>query len=95
MQVMRVIGISHGTDVELEGLVKESEFDRLQRSFLVQAKQDTDAYLDKIVSKDCKEREAVKKDLLQLGVHSSVHVAEVFSSSGKSFFVHRFGLALY
>ena len=25
-------------------------------------------------------REAVKKDLLQLGVHPSVHVAEVFSS---------------
>ena len=42
--------------------------------------------------KDCKVREAVKKDLLQLGVHPSVHVAEVFSSPGKARFVHRFGL---
>ena len=53
----------------------EAELDRLQRyadrSFLVQAKQDTDSYRDNIVSKDCKEREAAKKDLLQLGVHSS------------------------
>ena len=44
----------------------------------MQAKQDADSYLGKLVFKDCKEREAVKKDLLQLGVHSSVHVAEVF-----------------
>ena len=34
----------------------------------------------------------MKKDLLQLGVHPSVHVAEVFSSHGKARFVHRFGL---
>ena len=65
----------------------KAEFDRLQRyadcSFLVQAKQDIDSYLDKSVSKDCKEREAVKKDLFQLGVHSSGHVAEVFSNPGK------------
>ena len=62
--------IMHGTDMELEGLVMEAEFDRLQRysdsSFLVQAKQAADSYLDKIVFKDCKEREAVKKDLLEL-----------------------------
>ena len=82
--------------MELEGLVMEDVFDRLQRysdrSFLVQAKQDTDSYLDKTVVKDCKEREAVKKDLVQLGVHPSVHVAEVFSHLGKARFVHRFGL---
>ena len=68
-------------------LVMEAEFDRLQRysdsSFLVQAKQDADSYQDKIVFKDCKEREAVKKDLLQSGVHSSVHVAEGVSNPGK------------
>ena len=56
----------------------EAEFDRLQRcldrSFLRQAKQDTDSDPDKIVIKDCKEREAVKKDMLHFGVHSSVHV---------------------
>ena len=44
----------------------EAEFDRLQRyadrSFLVQAMH-TDSYLDEILSKGCKEREAVKKDL--------------------------------
>ena len=64
----------------------KSEFDRLQRypdcSFLV----------DRNVSDDHKEREAVKKDLLQLGVHPSVHVAEVFSSLGKVRFVYKFGL---
>ena len=58
------------------------------RSFLVQAKQDTDAYLDKIVFKDCKEREVVQKDFLQLGVHPSAHVASVFSNPGKTRFVH-------
>ena len=76
----------------------ESELDRLQRysdcDFLMQVKQDADAYLDRIVFKDCKVREAVNKlkDLLQLGVHPSVHVAEVVSSPGKARFVHRFGL---
>ena len=73
----------------------EAEFDRTQRhsdrSFLVQANQDTDSCLDKIVFKDSKEREAVKKYLLQLGVHPSVHVAEVFSNPGKARYVHRFG----
>ena len=37
-------------------------------------------------------RETVKKELIQLGVHPSVDVAEVFSSPGKACFVHRFGL---
>ena len=54
----------------------------------------TPFYLGKLVFKDCKEREAVKKDLLQLGVHSSVHVAEVFSKPGKTYIVHRLGLTL-
>ena len=40
-----------------------------------------------------KEREAVKKDLLQLGVHPSIHVAEVFSNPGKARFDHRLGLS--
>ena len=34
----------------------------------------------------------MKKELIQLGVHPSVHVAEVFSSPGTARFVHRFGL---
>ena len=33
----------------------------------------------------------MKKDLLLLGAHPSVHVAEVFSSLGKTRFVHRLG----
>ena len=36
----------------------------------------------------------MKKELIQLGVHPSVHVAEVFSSPGTARFVHRFGLTL-
>ena len=59
--------VVHRTDMELEELVMEAEFDRFQRyadrSFLVQTMQGTDSYLDKIVSKDCKEREAVRKGL--------------------------------
>ena len=31
---------------------------------------------------DHRKRETVKKELMQLGVHPSVHVAEVFSSPG-------------
>ena len=49
--------------------------------------------IDKIVFKDCKERDAVKKDLMQLGVRSSVHMEEVFSNPGKRVFVHRLGLS--
>ena len=45
--------VTHGTDMELEGLVMESEIDRLQRysdsDFLMQVKQDADAALDLIV----------------------------------------------
>ena len=82
--------VTHGADMELEGM--ESERDRLQRysdcDFLMQVKQDADAYIDRNVFKDCKVR-AVKKDLPQLGVHPSVHVAGVFSSPGKARFVHR------
>ena len=41
----------------------ESEFDPSNDTqtavFLVQVKQDADAYLDKIVCKDCREKEAV------------------------------------
>ena len=43
--------IMRGTDMELEGLVMEAEFDRLQRhpdsTFLVQAKQDADSYRER------------------------------------------------
>ena len=41
-----------------------------------------------------RKRETVKKELIQLGVHPSVHVAEVFSSLRTARFVHRFGLTL-
>ena len=34
----------------------------------------------------------MKKELMQLGVHPSVHVAEVFSCNRTARFVHRFGL---
>ena len=71
--------------MELEGLVMESERDRLQRysdtDFLMQVKQNADIYLDRIFSDDHRKRETVKKELIQLGVHPSVHVTEVFSST--------------
>ena len=51
--------VVHGTDMELEELVMEAELDRLQRyadrSFLAQARQDTDSTLTKLLP-DCKER---------------------------------------
>ena len=80
--------------MELEGLVMESERDRLQRysdcDFLMQVKQNADVYLDRIFSNDRWKRETVKKELIQLTVHPSVHVAEVFSSPGTARFVQRF-----
>ena len=52
--------VTHGADMELEGLVMESERDRLQRysdsDFLVQVKQNADVYLDRNVSNDHRER---------------------------------------
>ena len=43
--------VTHGADLELEGLVMESERDRLQRysdcNFLMQVKHNGDVYLDK------------------------------------------------
>ena len=81
--------------MELEGLVMESERDRLQRysdcDFLTQVKQNADVYLVNI-SNDQSKRETVKKELIQLGVHPSVHVAEVFSSPRTARLVDRFGL---
>ena len=44
------------------------------------------------VSTDRRKRETMKKELVQLGVHPSVHVAEVFPSFWTARFVHRFGL---
>ena len=44
-------------------------------------------------SNDRRKIETVKKELIQLDVHPSVHVAEVFSSTRTARFVHRFGLA--
>ena len=38
-----------------------------------------DVYFDRIFSHDRRKRESVKKDLIQLGVHLSVHVGGVFS----------------
>ena len=90
--------VTHGADMELEGLVMESERDRLQRcsdcDFLMQVKQNADTYLDRTFSNDHRKKETVKKELIQLGVHSSVHVAEVFSSPRTARLVHRFGLTL-
>ena len=60
----------------------------------MQVKQDADVYIDRIFSNAHRRRETVKKELIQLGVHPSVHVAEVFSSPWNARCVHRFGLAL-
>ena len=88
--------VTHGGDMGLEDLVMESERDRLQRyldcDLLMQVKQNADVYLDRILSNDRRKRETVKKELIQLGVHPSVHVAEVFSRFGTARIVHRFGL---
>ena len=74
--------VTHGADMELEGLVVESERGRFQRhsdcDVLMQVKQNADVYLDRIFSNDLRKRETVKKELIQLGAHPSVHVAEVF-----------------
>ena len=64
--------VTHGADMELEGLVMESERDRLQRysdcDFLMQVKHNADVYLDNFCN-DRRKRETVKKELIQLGVH--------------------------
>ena len=77
--------VTRDGDMELEGLVMDSERDRLQRycdcDFLKQVKHNADVYLDRIFSNDHRKRETVKKELIQLGVHPSVHVAEVFFKS--------------
>ena len=74
----------------------ESERDRLQRysdcDFLMQVKQNADVYFDRNFCNDRRKRQTVKKELIQLGVHPSVHVAEVFSSPRTALLVHRFGL---
>ena len=88
--------VTHGADMELEGLVMESELDRLQRysdcDFLMQVKQNAEIYLDSNVSTDHRKREPVKKELMRLGVRPSVHAAEVLSLPGTARFVHRFSL---
>ena len=75
-------------DEELADLAIEAEFDRIQRysddSLAAQVKQNPDTDLDRIGFKVCNKRQAVKKDLMQLGAHSRVHVAEVFSNPGKT-----------
>ena len=43
---------------------------------------------------DRRKRDTVNKELIQLGVHPSVHVAEVFPSPRTARFVHRIGLTL-
>ena len=52
--------VTHGADMELEGLVMESERDRLQRysdcDFLMHVKQNADAYHDRIFSDDNRKR---------------------------------------
>ena len=45
-----------------------------------------------ILSNHHRKRETLKKELIQLGVRPSVHVAEVFSSPRTARLVHRFGL---
>ena len=88
--------VIRGADMELEGVVMLPERDGLQRfsdcDFLMQVKQNADTYLDRIFSNDHRKREIVKEELTQLGVHPSVHVAEVFSSPRTARLVHRFGL---
>ena len=90
--------VSHGADMELEGLVMESERDRLQRysdcDFLMQLKQNADICFDRIFSNDHRKIEIAKKELIQLGVDPSNYVAEVFSSPRTARLVHRFGLTL-
>ena len=75
--------VTHGADMELEGLLMEAERDRLQRfsdcDFLKQVKQNADVYLDGFFPNDHRKRETVKQEMIKLGVHPSVHVAEVFS----------------
>ena len=87
--------VTHGAGTELEGLVMESERHRFQRysdfDLLMQVKQNADIYLDRVFSNDHMKREIVKKEL-KLGVHPSVHLAEVFSSPRTARLVHRFGL---
>ena len=60
--------VSHGADMELEGLVMESEQDRLQRysncDFLMQVKQNSDTYFDRIFSNDHRKR-GIVKELIQ------------------------------
>ena len=89
--------VTHVADMEVEGLNMDSERDRLQRhsdhDFLMQVKLSADVFFDRICPNDRRKRKIVKKELVQLGVHSSVHVAEVFSSRGTARFVHRFGVA--
>ena len=66
--------VTHDADMRLEGLVMESERDRLQRysdcDCLMQVKQNVDVYvyLDRIFSNDHRKKETVKKELIQLGV---------------------------
>ena len=91
--------VVHGTGMELEGLVMEAEFNRLQRysdrSFLVQAMQDTDSYLDKIVSKDCMERErSCEEGLVTVRCAFVSSRGRSVFKSWKTCFVHRLGLTL-
>ena len=57
--------VTHGAVMKLEGLVMESERDRLQRysdyDFLMQVKQNADVYVDRNFSNDHRKRETVKK----------------------------------
>ena len=53
-------------------------------------KQDPD--LGRIVSRAVRRGRAVKQDLLQSSLHSSVHVAEVFSNPGKTCAAQSLGL---
>ena len=55
-------------------------------------KQNAATYHDRILSNDHRKRQIVKKELIQFGVHPSVHMAEVFSSPRIARLVHRFGL---
>ena len=50
--------------------------DTLTVIFLMLVKQNADVYLDRIFSDDHRKREIAKKELIQLGVHRSVHVAQ-------------------
>ena len=67
--------VTHGADMELEGLVMESERDRLQRysdcDFLMQVKQNADVYSDRFFCNDRRKRENCEERVDTVGCASN------------------------